>query len=208
MPTSTQVEPRSERKRRDILEAAKARFMVEGYASTGMEVVARDAGVSTATLYSYFPSKADLFQNVIEDAAESFGAVLMQATQIEGDGAARLRSFAVAYAGFMNDPFTRAMFCLVTAERRRFEGLALSFYHRIRTAFGGGLIAILHSLEMEGAVGFEKASWAAGQFLGMIEHPTFLAPLLSGEAVLVNRPLESICEEAVATFMARYGTRA
>src|SRR5260370_20625350 len=43
-------EQRSERKRLDILAAARKRFMVEGYASTGMEQVPRAASVSTATL--------------------------------------------------------------------------------------------------------------------------------------------------------------
>ena len=32
--------------------------MTEGYAGARMEPIAREAGVSTATLYGYFPGKA------------------------------------------------------------------------------------------------------------------------------------------------------
>ena len=37
-------------------------------ALAGMEVVAREASVSTATLYAHFPSKGDLFIAVVESA--------------------------------------------------------------------------------------------------------------------------------------------
>ena len=47
---------RSGAKREEILGAARALFLREGYADAGMEFVARAAGVSTATLYAYFPS--------------------------------------------------------------------------------------------------------------------------------------------------------
>ena len=59
--TATSGSTRTERKRSLILLAAKDAFAREGYSQTGMEQVARDAGVSTATLYAHFPSKAELF---------------------------------------------------------------------------------------------------------------------------------------------------
>ncbi|HEY0053410.1 MAG TPA: helix-turn-helix domain-containing protein, partial [Caulobacteraceae bacterium] len=72
------MELRAGGKRRDILRAARKHFMVEGYAAAGMEAVARDASVSTATLYVYFPSKADLFAKVIDDAAEDFSRLMRE----------------------------------------------------------------------------------------------------------------------------------
>jgi AcrR family transcriptional regulator len=181
--------------------------MVEGYASTGMELVARDAGVSTATLYSYFPSKADLFKHVIEETAQTFSALLTDVTSVKGDTIAHLREFAYAYGRFMYDPFTRSVFRLVTAERRRFEAVARQFYGRGRDVFGGALVGILVRLQTEGRVKCDKPSWAAGQLMGMIEHPTFMVPLISGEEVTVERNVEHICDDAVETFLARYGAK-
>jgi len=199
-------EERSDRKRRDVLAAARRRFMVEGYASTGMEQVARDASVSTATLYSYFPSKAELFQHVIDDAADSFSRLITDTATVRGDSTTQLRAFAYAYANFMADPLARSVFRLVAAERRRFEPVARRFFERGRTDFGGTLISILDRLRGEGLVRIEKLSWAAGQLMGMIEHPTFLIPLVTGDEHKAERPIEDICDEAVRTFLARYGT--
>ncbi len=207
MPTNDDLELRSERKRRDILDAARKRFMTEGYASTGMEAVARDASVSTATLYSYFPSKADLFQHVVEDAADSFSNRITEAADAEGDSETQLRVFALAYARFMSEPFVRSVFRLVAAERRRFEGLARQFFQRGRTDFGGTLMTIMARLQAEGLVQIEKPSWAAGQLMGMIEHPTFLVPMVTGDEARAQRTLEEIAEDAVETFLARYGVR-
>lgn len=179
--------------------------MIEGYASTGMEQVARDASVSTATLYSYFPSKADLFQHVIEDAAGSFSRLITETAAVRGDSAAQLRAFAYAYANFMADPLSRSVFRLVAAERRRFEPVARHFFERGRSDFGGTLISILERLRGEGRVKIDKLSWAAGQLMGMIEHPTFLVPLVTGDEHKAERPIEDICDEAVRTFLARYG---
>ncbi|NEX91470.1 TetR/AcrR family transcriptional regulator [Caulobacter sp. 17J65-9] len=207
MPIEDERDARSERKRQDVLDAARRRFMTEGYASTGMEAVARDAGVSTATLYAYFPSKSDLFHVVVEEAAEVFMRRAGETAHVQGDGATQLRAFALAYARFISDPFVRAIFRLVAAERRRFETVARRFHTRLRDEFGGVLIGILRRLHAEGRVSLTKPSWAAGQLMGMIEHPTFLVPLVAGDDAPVERPLEDICEEAVETFLARYGVR-
>ena len=65
-------------KRKELLRVARRHFLTEGYAAARMEAVARDASVSTATLYAFFPSKTDLFKHVIDDASDDF------ARQIEG----------------------------------------------------------------------------------------------------------------------------
>ncbi len=207
MLASDGFEQRSERKRRDILDAARRRFMTEGYASTGMEAVARDACVSTATLYSYFPSKADLFQVVIEEAAGAFSRLISETAAVSGDAASQLRRFTHSYATFMSDPFVRSVFRLVAAERRRFEPVARRFFERGRSDFGGTLMGILAKLREEGQIGECKLSWAAGQLMGMIEHPTFLVPMLTGDEVKAERTIEDICNEAVETFLARYRAR-
>jgi AcrR family transcriptional regulator len=57
-----------------ILEAAFAAFIENGYAGTRMEDIARRAGVSKGTLYVYFQTKADLFRAM----AHSFTDPLMK----------------------------------------------------------------------------------------------------------------------------------
>lgn len=55
------------RRRGDILALARRLFLEHGYHDTTTRLIAREAGVSDALLYRYFPSKRDLFDAVIDD---------------------------------------------------------------------------------------------------------------------------------------------
>jgi AcrR family transcriptional regulator len=54
--------------RRHILEAARVRFLADGYGGTTMAAIAAAAEVSTPTVYAAFGSKAELLRRVIEVA--------------------------------------------------------------------------------------------------------------------------------------------
>lgn len=56
------------RRRADILAAARARVADSGYLSLNMRDLAADAGVSPATLYSYFATKEELFATLYAEA--------------------------------------------------------------------------------------------------------------------------------------------
>ena len=61
---------RGEQTRRAILDAAIARFGRDGYRSTSVADIARDASVSGTLTYAYFPNKEALFLAAVdEDAA-------------------------------------------------------------------------------------------------------------------------------------------
>lgn len=179
--------------------------MSQGYAATRMEPVAREAGISTATLYGYFPGKADLFKAVIDDASVDFGGQMRHVRAADGSAREQLLYFAVAYAGFMSDPFVRSVFRLVMAERPRFRDVALYFFERGRNDFGAVLMDAISRLHQGGELAAPRASWAAGQLMGMIEHPVFFMPLVTGDEVMPNRSTEQIASDAVETFLARYG---
>lgn len=187
-----------------VLRAARRAFMTQGYAATRMEPIAREAGVSTATLYLYFPSKADLFAAVIEDAGRDFSRQMECVRASSGPARQQLTHFMTAYAGFMADPFVRSVFRLVMAERPRFRDTALAFFERGRSDFGGPLIRALNDLDSAGELKVAKPSWAAGQLMGMIEHPVFFMPLVTGDEIMASRSIDEIVSDAVETFMARY----
>jgi AcrR family transcriptional regulator len=66
----TSMETKGATTRRAILEAAIARFGREGYRSTSVADIARDASVGGSVAYAYFPSKEALFLAAVdEDAA-------------------------------------------------------------------------------------------------------------------------------------------
>jgi AcrR family transcriptional regulator len=193
-------------KRQAILRAARSDFVAKGFADTRIEPIARRAGVSTATLYALFSGKDDLFTAVIDDAAEDFARQMAGVRAIDGDARAQLTSFGEAYATFMSDPFVRSVFRLVMAERPRFQAVALGFFKLGQREFGGTLIGLIKALRDRGELGpVDHPSRAAGAFLGMVEHPLFFVPLVTGDEVQVKRTNAQIVADAVDTFLARWG---
>jgi len=63
----------AERTRQDILEAAARVFAGRGYHAATMQLIAREAGFTAASLYTYFPSKEAMYEGLVE----AFGARVM-----------------------------------------------------------------------------------------------------------------------------------
>jgi len=66
--------PEMAERRRSILAAAVQAFDASGYAATTMESVAAEAGISKGSIYNYFTSKHDLFQQVFASAVATVEA--------------------------------------------------------------------------------------------------------------------------------------
>ena len=176
-----------------------------GYAGTRIEPIAREANVSTATLYTYFAGKAELFEAVIDDAAVDFIQQMQFVKAASGSAREQLTLFAEAYGNFMADPFVRSIFRLVMAERPRFQAVAARFFEVGRQSFGSDLIKALKGLNRNGLLKVDNPSWAAGQLMRMMEHPVFFVPLVTGDTVKIRRSVAEIATDAVETFLARYG---
>lgn len=58
-------------RRQDILEAALRVFASKGFAAATNADIAREAGVTPAALYYYFPSKADIFREAVDSRRET-----------------------------------------------------------------------------------------------------------------------------------------
>lgn len=187
-----------------ILRHAQNHFIAEGYAGARMETIARAAGVSTATLYAFFAGKSELFAAVIDEVATEFRAHMSRVKAQDDDAQTQLLQFSEAYAVFMMDPFVQSILRLVMAERVRFPDLADDFFERGRRDFGGLLITAIQRLCGDKTVDIETATQAVEQLLGMIEHPTFVVPLLGGAARRPDRKPADIAREAVTTLLARH----
>lgn len=57
----------TDRKRQAIVDAAIAEFRVSGFESTSMDKIAATAGVSKRTVYNHFPSKDELFAQILHE---------------------------------------------------------------------------------------------------------------------------------------------
>ena len=60
------MQQRSEETRTHILEAALKRFAVHGYDAASVDQICSDAGVSKGAFYHHFPSKQDIFLELLQ----------------------------------------------------------------------------------------------------------------------------------------------
>jgi TetR/AcrR family transcriptional regulator len=68
--------PRANRTIALILEATKEIFLVRGYAGTTIDEIARLAGVSRASFYTYYPSKRDVLLALGADTASNLAELV------------------------------------------------------------------------------------------------------------------------------------
>ncbi|MRW91101.1 TetR family transcriptional regulator [Duganella sp. FT80W] len=57
----------TDRKRQAVVEAAIAEFRASGFEATSMDKIAATAGVSKRTVYNHFPSKDELFAQILHE---------------------------------------------------------------------------------------------------------------------------------------------
>jgi TetR/AcrR family transcriptional repressor of mexJK operon len=63
--TTEELGPRAKAKRDQILAGARRVFLRDGFAAASTDAIAAEAKVSKRTLYVYYPSKEDLFADVL-----------------------------------------------------------------------------------------------------------------------------------------------
>ena len=192
------------RNRTALLDAAIDRFLAHGYDRTSLEEVARTAGVSSATLYKHFPTKAALFGGIMARLWEN-DEEAAPAPRASGDPATGLLAIGRAYATLLTEQRTVDLFRLVTAEAPRFPELGRELYERGKKPYLDRLHAYLDAEAALGHVQIEDVPLAARQFLGMINDVVFWPRLLIPSLTLPPEEVDRVVREAVVTVLARYG---
>jgi AcrR family transcriptional regulator len=120
-------------KQGQILSGARRVFLREGFAAASTDVIAREAGVSKRTLYSYYPSKEELFQDVLRGLTiENPQAQVLEFVRgIEPSSQEELREALVGLAdkilSTMMDPEYLALLRTIIADSHRFPKLGEIF---------------------------------------------------------------------------------
>jgi AcrR family transcriptional regulator len=186
-----------------ILNAATDLFLELGYDRTSLARVAESAGVSKATLFKQFPTKAELFEATVLAAGDTPDSELVDPPS--GDFRAGLVVLGVAYAELLTRPRMADLIRTVIAESPRFPEL------RERT-FDFGTLPVLAALRryflVENAAGtanVDDPDVAAAQFLGMIATVIFWPRLVHGNWSLSDEETLQVVEDAARTMFARYG---
>lgn len=195
------------REKRDAaLDAAVDLFLEDGYDRTSLEAVARRAGVSSATLYKHFPTKAALFGGVMARLWETDGRSDSDPLAI-GDPRRGLGRIGDDYAELLQRPKTVALFRLIIAETQRSPELGRELYERGKKPYLDRLRDYLQAEIAAGTLTIDDVPLATRQFLGMINDIVFWPRLLIVDLEITVEESRNVVEAAVATFLARYQAR-
>jgi TetR/AcrR family transcriptional repressor of nem operon len=86
-----------------ILDIAERLVQLRGFNSFSYADVARELGITTASMHYHFPGKAELGQALIARYTERFFAALQQIDDDLGDAQSKLTAYADLYADVLRD---------------------------------------------------------------------------------------------------------
>jgi TetR/AcrR family transcriptional regulator of autoinduction and epiphytic fitness len=190
-------------KRQAILDAAIKHFLAIGYERTTLEMVAKEAEVSTATVYKHFPTKRALFGGIMEHFWKS-EVDLETSSKPETEPAKTLVAIGLDYARMLRQPNIEALFRVIIAEAPRFPELGEELYRRGKEPYLNQLHAYLEKQTQQQRFKIQDIPLAARQFLGMINDVIFWPRFLIMELEVSDIEVKRVVGEAVSTFLARY----
>jgi TetR/AcrR family transcriptional regulator, acrAB operon repressor len=131
-----QREEKSERSRRQVLDAALQLFSRQGYRATSVREIADAAGVSTGNVYHHFPDKESIFNTLLDElwnAADSRRFPFRRAL-VSGEFPDNLESLGAAARDSIRE--FRQYFALIYVDVIEFEGTHVKkFYGEMAQRF-------------------------------------------------------------------------
>jgi TetR/AcrR family transcriptional regulator, mexJK operon transcriptional repressor len=195
---------RKGRKFDQVLMGARQIFLSHGFEGASVDDIAREAGVSKATLYSYFPDKRLLFLEVAK--AECCRQADKTEAMVSGAHSAQevLTIAAMTLVEFFTSPFFIRLFRIFVAESERFPELGREFYESGPKLGKARIAAYLTEAEARGELRVPDKALAADQLTELCKADLF--PKLVFGIVDTVSPADRrrIAEGAVAVFLARY----
>ncbi|ONI71662.1 TetR family transcriptional regulator [Kribbella sp. ALI-6-A] len=193
----------AQEKRGQIMTAATALFLELGYDRTSLARIAERSGVSRATLFKQFPTKAALFDAIV---TEAWSAADEQEPPPTGDVVEGLTTLGRRYADLLSRPQMTDLFRIVIAELPRFPELANAQFAHGKLPYFESVRRYLAAEHDAGTVHVDDPDLTATQFLGMISNYVFWPTLLVPGWDVDAQRIAEVVNEAVRTIAARYAT--
>ncbi len=188
-------------KRELVIAAARKLFLTAGFDVTSMDAIAREAGVSKATVYSHFQNKESLFAEVMGDLCCQIGGPNLEDEPLAGPLEEVLGTAGRMILGRILDPEILCLLRTVLAGSAQFPDLGQTFWSEGPGRFKRGLSDYLAEMDRRGEVSVPDPGLAAMQFLGIVSGPYLLPQLLGVEPPPTDRELDRGLDRAVSAFI-------
>ncbi len=195
------------RKFDQVLAGARDIFMTQGFEGASVDEIAKNAGVSKATLYSYFPDKRLLFMEVAKAECQRQADEILTETSDDDPLDVVLLEIANRFVSFITSDFGQRVFRICVAESDRFPELGREFYESGPMLMRGHMIELLHCAQERGDVDVEDFELASDQFSELCKADLFPRMVFSVSRTFTEGEKTRVAQGAVKTFLARYQKR-
>ena len=193
------------RKFDQVVAGAREVFMAQGFEGASVDLIAKKAGVSKATLYSYFPDKRILF---VEVAKQECAHQADRALQIDRDDLP-VREMLVNVASkmmeFLTSPFAQRIFRICVAESDRFPELGREFYASGPKLLEERLTEYFRLATARDELNISDFRMAAMQFQELMKADVFIKMVFNIIETPDKEDIDRVIDSAVDMFLARYG---
>lgn len=192
----------TEKKRKDIVDAAIVEFREKGYSGTTMNQIAKRANVAIRTLYKHFESKDVLFEAITEIIVSRKATTEPVAYDPDRDLTEQLVDALEVYIKMVTDPEAMGAMRLIVSEYLRDLDKSRAFFTQL-ASYDYPVVELIRKAMDAGALEKSDAQFATGQLLALVRNYYSWPVLLFGAPQATDDTLD----ECVTMFLARYGRK-
>ncbi len=194
------------RKYDQVLDGARRVFMSDGYEGASVDTIAREAGVSKATLYSYFPDKRVLFGEVARNECQRQADAASADIDMNAPPATVLPQAGRHLLRFFLSEFGQRVFRICVAESDRFPELGQQFYDSGPRMVETALTGYFDLAMARGELAIDDKTLAAHQFAELCKAMLFPRIVFGVQTAFDATEIDRVILGATEMFLARYGT--
>jgi len=193
----------TDRKREAIIQAAINEFRAHGFDVTSMDKIAATAGVSKRTVYNHFPSKEELFAEILNQLWARISAEQSVVYNCDQPLRDQLRQMLQAKVQLMADENFLTLARVAIAATIHSPERAQNMVERMGER-EEGLTVWIRAAQADGRLKAVDPEFAAHQVQGLLKTFGFWPQMSMGRAALDVEMQNTVAESALEMFLACY----
>ncbi|MFA9217725.1 MAG: TetR/AcrR family transcriptional regulator [Sphingomonadaceae bacterium] len=193
----------TDRKRQAIVDAAIAEFRASGFEATSMDKIAATAGVSKRTVYNHFPSKDELFAQILHQLWDSSAALLTVPYQPDQPLRPQLLAVLEQKMQLLRDGYFLDLARVAIAEAIHSPQRAQDMVAKLSDK-EEGVTVWLRAAQADGKLRSMDPVFAATLLQGQLKTFAFWPQVTMGQPALAPAAQQLVLETVVDMFLAYY----
>ena len=191
-----------------MLDGARTVFLRDGFEGASVDDIVREAGVSKATLYSYFPDKRLLFVEVAKAECEAQSEEAL--AEVEGihDVREAMTFVATRMVRFFTSDVGIQVYRIVVGESQRFPEIGREFFESGPARAKAALRCFLQEAVDAGQLMIDDIDHAANQFPELCKAGLHVELVLGLREAPSDQEIDRVVKSAVDVFLSHYGKTA